>query len=312
MGIEKFKTELTPAGQYDPTFQDRITPRTKLAQNVTLSKFLGSYNDPVVFNNLSSEDDRLLLAKQYYLHAEVMKTINSPNGSEEFQNHRLIVSEGYYRPAPNETLDVTDGINHLKTKGRAVVYELIGQDGLVDLDKTFDLAVYWKQNIQYEKMILNYDTFDPNGSLHADIILVMPRVISPWKVTYENEIETRYNNAVQTTGELLEIGKEEETAEETNNTAEPIDETRAFAVYGTSNSGATTGQTGYFYPLYTDITLVPKPYHRHSFDEYDGITFYMPLDNQNHAKATYNANLYVLYGSTSNSSGTSNGGSSYA
>ena len=138
MGIDKKTTDIVPAGQYDPTFQSVITPRTKLASNVTLSKFLGSYNDPVVFNNLSSESDRLLLAKQYYLHAEAMKTINSANGSKDFENYRLVVSEGYYRPAPAEVLDKTDGINHLKTKGRAVVYELIGNDGLVDYDKTFE------------------------------------------------------------------------------------------------------------------------------------------------------------------------------
>ena len=116
MGIDKKTTDIVPAGQYDPTFQSVITPRTKLAFNVTLSKFLGSYNDPVVFNNLSSESEWLLLAKQYYLHAEAMKTINSANGSKNFENYRLVVSEGFYRPAPAEILDKTDGINHLKTK----------------------------------------------------------------------------------------------------------------------------------------------------------------------------------------------------
>ena len=309
MGIDKKTTDIVPAGQYDPTFQSVITPRTKLASNVTLSKFLGSYNDPVVFNNLSSESDRLLLAKQYYLHAEAMKTINSANGSKDFENYRLVVSEGYYRPAPAEVLDKTDGINHLKTKGRAVVYELIGNDGLVDYDKTFELAIYWKQNIQYEKLILNYDTFDPSGSLHVDLILIMPRVIPPWKVTFNNDIETRYNNAVQTTGEFIEIGKEDETAG-TLNTVEPIDESKPFALYGTGASGLGRGLTGYFYPLYTDQTKVPKPYHIHTFEEYAGVEFYMPNSSMNHAKATYNANVYNLYGSAG--TGSSSSGSSYA
>ena len=310
MGNGKFQTNIIPDGQYDPTFQSRITPRTKLSQNSTLSKFLGSYNDPVVFNNISSEEERLLLAKQYYLHAEIIKTVNSASGSEEFSNFRLVVTEGYYRPAPAEILDKTDGINHLKTKGRAVVYELIGEDGEVDLDKTFDLAVYWKQNIQFEKMILNYDNFNPDGSLHADIILIMPRVIPPWNVTYNNLIETRYNNAVQTTGELLEIGREEETSDADLGN-KPIDTSKPFAVYGTSASGATKGQVGYFYPLFTNPDLVGRSYHTHTFEEYEEITFYMPLNNQNHAKNTYNAEIYSLYGSSGQSAGTSGGSGGY-
>tara|TARA_Y100001937_G_C7125062_1_gene334516 strand:- start:469 stop:1401 length:933 start_codon:yes stop_codon:yes gene_type:complete len=310
MGNGKFQTNIIPDGQYDPTFQSRITPRTKLSQNSTLSKFLGSYNDPVVFNNISSEEERLLLAKQYYLHAEIIKTVNSASGSEEFSNFRLVVTEGYYRPAPAEILDKTDGINHLKTKGRAVVYELIGEDGEVDLDKTFDLAVYWKQNIQFEKMILNYDNFNPDGSLHADIILIMPRVIPPWNVTYNNKIETRYNNAVQTTGELLEIGREEETSDADLGN-KPIDTSKPFAVFATGKTGFGTGLTGYFYPLYLDKEKVPKPFHIHTFEEYEDIVFYMPNSSKNHAKNTYNAELYTLYGSSGQSGGTSGGSGGY-
>ena len=41
------KIDIIPDAQYDPTFQPTITSRTRLAHNITLSKFLGSYNDPV-------------------------------------------------------------------------------------------------------------------------------------------------------------------------------------------------------------------------------------------------------------------------
>ena len=33
----------------------------------------------------------------------------------------------------------------------------------------------------------------------------MPKIVAPWTVTYENLIETRFNNTVQTTNELMEI-----------------------------------------------------------------------------------------------------------
>jgi hypothetical protein len=35
--------------------------------------------------------------------------------------------------------------------------------------------------------------------------MIMPEVTPLWKVEYDNKIETRYNNVVQTNGELVEI-----------------------------------------------------------------------------------------------------------
>lgn len=205
------KIDIIPDAQYDPTFQPVINGRTRLAHSITLSKFLGSYNDPISINHLDT-DDKLILAKQYYLHAQVLQSINSSpglRGIQIFEKFRMVVSEGFYREGPNEDLDVTDGINYLKTNGRAVVYELIGEDGKIAFDKTFDLAVYLKNNTDFDKLILNYDSYNPDGSLHVDIVLIMPEIISPWSVTYNNIIETRYNNAVQSTGELLEFSDEE-------------------------------------------------------------------------------------------------------
>ena len=302
------KVDIVPDAQYDPTFQPSITGRTRLAQSITLSKFLGSYSDPNTLNHLTNAD-KLLLAKQYYLHAQVLQSINSSpglRGVKGFEKFRMIVSEGYYREGPDEDLDVTDGINYLKTNGRAVVYELIGQDGKIAFDKTFDLAVYLKNNINYDKLILSYDSYNPDGTLHVDIVLIMPEVISPWNVTYNKIIETRFNNSVQTTGELLEIGEEDEAAA---TGSEPLDESKPFAVFGTSNFGATAGNKGYFYPVFIDKSKVGEASHIHTFIEYPETTFYMPLSNQNHAKPDYNANIYTLYPSaTSESSGSSSAG----
>jgi len=85
------------------------------------------------------------------------------------------------------------------------VYNLIGSNGKIAIEETFDLAVYWKNNLNFEKLILDYDTYNPDGSLHACIILVMPEIVSPWRVSYNNEVETRFNNNVQATNELLEV-----------------------------------------------------------------------------------------------------------
>ena len=197
--------DLLVDAKYNPVFQDTITSKTKLAQGISMAKFLGGDNDPVTLTHITDDDQKVLLAKQYVLHAEAMRTINSKDATKEFKDFRLQVVEGLYRAEEGENLDVSDGLNYLMSRGLAVVYELIGLDGKIAIEKTFDLAVYWKDNIQFDKMILDYDNYNPDNTLNAQIILVMPEVISPWTVTFNNNIETRYNNINQVTNELLEV-----------------------------------------------------------------------------------------------------------
>tara|TARA_B100000085_G_C18560985_1_gene519526 strand:- start:3742 stop:4374 length:633 start_codon:yes stop_codon:yes gene_type:complete len=197
--------DLLVDAKYNPVFQDSITSKTKLAPGISMAKFLGGDNDPVTLTHITDDDQKVLLAKQYVLHAEAMRTINSKDATKEFKDFRLQVVEGLYRAEEGENLDVSDGLNYLMSRGQAVVYELIGLDGKIAIEKTFDLAVYWKDNIQFDKMILDYDNYNPDNTLNAQIILVMPEVISPWTVTFNNNIETRYNNINQVTNELLEV-----------------------------------------------------------------------------------------------------------
>ena len=210
--MELIKTDFFVDAKYNPLHQDFITSKTKLAPGITMATFLGGVGDPVTLTHLLEERDKFLLAKQYVLQAHAMKTINDAGSNSEFKDYRLQVVEGLYRPAEGEDLDVSDGINFLMSRGRAVVYELIGLDGKIDLTQTFNLAVYWKDNLLYEKLILDYDNYNPDNTLNAQIILVMPEIVPPWSVTYKNEIETRYNNINQTTNELLEVLKTTERA----------------------------------------------------------------------------------------------------
>jgi len=192
----------TPDPQYNPEFQDKITARTKLAPGITMAKFLAGYGDNSNLNHIASDIEKLKLSKQYYLHGQVMLTVS--RNDSEFEDYRLVVAEGLYRPGPNETL-LPGSVNDSLKNGYAVVYELLDSKGLNATSKTFDLAVYWKDMLQFEKMILDYDTYDPNGYLNAQIILIMPKVLDSWSVTYENTLETRFNNYVQSTNELVEI-----------------------------------------------------------------------------------------------------------
>tara|TARA_B100000282_G_scaffold8193_1_gene5781 strand:- start:3229 stop:5229 length:2001 start_codon:yes stop_codon:yes gene_type:complete len=191
--------------KYNPVFQDIITSRTKLAPGIPMAKFLGGVGDPVTLTHILEDSEKLRLAKQYVLHAHAMKLINSSTGAKRFNEFRLQVVEGLYRAEAGEDLDVSDGVNYLMSRGLAVVYELIGEDGEIDVEKTYELATYWKNNLQFDKLILDYDTYNPDNSINAQIILIMPEILPPWSVKYKNDVETRYNNNVQTTNELIEV-----------------------------------------------------------------------------------------------------------
>lgn len=192
----------TPDPIYNPIYQTEITGRTRLAPGITMSRFLGGTGDRVSMNHLVKYTDRLALAKQYYLQAQIIRMVAENRG--EFDDYRLTVVEGLYKPAPGETLDV-GSINYQMSKGYAVVYELIDNFGNNAVEKTFELALYLKENANYEKLILDYDIYDPSGTLNAQLIIIMPQIISPWIVNYQNLIETRFNNYVQSTNEFIEV-----------------------------------------------------------------------------------------------------------
>lgn len=80
-----------------------------------------------------------------------------------------------------------------------------------------------------------------------------------------------------------------------------------YYINGTSNSGATFGQSGYFYPLYltaseansaSDNTAGTS--HPHTFEEAPNITFYMPVEDAAHAQTnapsgSYSGEVYISY-----------------
>lgn len=189
---------------FNPERNTPITNKTKLGKGVTMAKFLGGPGNASNFNHITDVNEKIIIAKQLCLHAAAMKTISENEG--QFKDYRLVVSEGLYKKFSGEQLQI-DSVNFLKSTGRAVVYELRDMFGNIAFEKTFDLAQYWKDNLQFEKMILSYDTYSPSGKIHAEIVLIMPRITPPWEVEYANKIETTFNNHTQTNGELVEILK---------------------------------------------------------------------------------------------------------
>lgn len=192
---------IQPNPTYDPRRKKTITERTKLARGINMAKFFGSHGDPITMDHMFVED-RYETAKYLYLHAQLMRSIMEDEG--EFDEFRLVVSEGVYKPSETETI-AAGSVNDYRTYGRAIVYELRNRKGEIALKQTFKLAAWWKDSQQYEKMILDYDTYNVDGSLNAQIIVIMPELQAGYKASYQNRLETRYNNYVQATGELIEI-----------------------------------------------------------------------------------------------------------
>lgn len=191
---------LVPDPKYNPNFLDRITIRTRLAPGVQIAKFFGTA-DPTPLDFIRSSAERLKLARQLYLHAEVIRSIQT--NEADFADFRLNIVEGIYRPGPTET--VTPGsINELKLKGRAVVYSLVNSDGMHDNSIMFDLAEYWKDTLYFEKLILAYDNYGTDNDIKAYIVLIMPEITADWTGTFNGEVQTTYNGNLVTQGELVE------------------------------------------------------------------------------------------------------------
>lgn len=195
--------QMLPDPVFNTNFQTNILPKTKLARGISISKFLGGRGDPITMRHIKFKDRRAI-ARQLYLQAEAMKSIDTNEG--KFKDHRLVVVEGLYKKQDGETL-TAGSLNDLASKGRAVVYELVDAQGKTDIQKTFDLAIYLKDNLYYDKLILDYDTLNPDKSLNAQIIIVMPEIDETYTGVYSMKIETRFNNGVQSDKEFVEIEK---------------------------------------------------------------------------------------------------------
>lgn len=198
--------------KYNPTGKE-ITSKTPLGPGITMAKFLGARGSRTTLDKLYNEGfngppDFQQIARNLILHANILQSLY---GIEEFAQHRLTVSEGIYEPNPlfdasgNYIGERPSGVLEKRRTGKAVVYQLIDKNGKTDPAKTFDLAVYWKDYIDYDKLTLDYDTFDPNGDITAQIVIETPDVPTSFEVSYAYGLETKFNGELQTMNELLEI-----------------------------------------------------------------------------------------------------------
>tara|TARA_A100001201_G_scaffold131080_1_gene117110 strand:- start:5536 stop:6189 length:654 start_codon:yes stop_codon:yes gene_type:complete len=199
--VPAIRRTLVPDPEYNVDARESIDQFTKLGDGISLGRFTGGFGDAGSLEMLD-QAARLRVARNLSLQADLMLAVM--NNSGQFRDHRLVIVEGLYEKGPTETLK-SGSLNDLASNGRAVVYELIDNSGRIDRSVSFDLAVFWKDNFDYEKIILDYDTFNPDGSLNTQIIVVMPDVPDTYVVKFNKDIETRFNNSIQSVNELVEL-----------------------------------------------------------------------------------------------------------
>ena len=201
--------------KFNPEFQKVINAKTMLQPGIPLAKFLAGTGTAFTIDHITKNqtfEDKMKLAKQYHMHAVALSGIAEVN---DFAYHRIRIAEGYYR-IPDETRKYDlDSVLYYRNKGQAVVYEILDEEGNADLEKSWDLALYFAttkiSNIRPQKTILYYDKFNLSEKLHAQVCLILPEITTQWEVKYsmgENQVETKYNGFSQSTGEFIEILEE--------------------------------------------------------------------------------------------------------
>lgn len=182
---------------YIPDNATSIVENTSLTPHIKLSRFTKGID----LNSISLSEKKDIV-RNLLPNAEIMRHVSDDN--ELFRDCTLEVVEGIYRAGPEETI-TPNSLNDLKSKGRAVVYRVV-RGGVVDLDKTFDFASWVNTYVKsFGKLYLDYDQYDPDGSLSCQVIIEMPNIPSDYECRFNREIITTFNNNIQSTKELIQI-----------------------------------------------------------------------------------------------------------
>lgn len=187
---------------YNPNFTEasEISSGTKLGPGITIAKYLGAYGDRTSFTFVTTPSERAQINRNLYMQAQIWQAING--NTDLFNDVRLVVSEGIYRPGPTETVG---GDNLLKQKGQLAVYQVVDRDGKIDHEKTYDVAEFIKDYMFYDKIVLDYDTFNTDGSMTSQIMVYMPSVPESFDVKFGLNVSTSYNRTLISNNELVEV-----------------------------------------------------------------------------------------------------------
>ena len=195
-----------PDLRYLPEGLSKVNANTSLNSGITMGNFLKG----ITLDHIPEVSDRIQIARNLLPQAQILKTIGED--SRRFSRHKLVVIEGLYKADPEEQItESEENTNFLATAGRSVVYEL-RRNNSIDNDKTFELARFLQTyHRTYDKLILDYDTYN-EGELNVQIIIEMPAIPSNYNLNFKGIVETRFNNKIQATNQLIEITEAPSTA----------------------------------------------------------------------------------------------------
>lgn len=195
------KATLSVDKQYNPNTIQNVTTATKLTSTLTLSEFAYGKGDPHGLDKSLSLEQKIQILRNLQPHAQIVSRIRK--NKDDFKGYNLEIVEGLYIEHATEII-TPGGILDLRKSGRAVVYQLVGLDGVTNKEKTYELASWIAKNAQFDKLILDYDTYDPFGDMNCQIVLITPEIPADYVVQFAMETETVYNGKKQDGG-LLEI-----------------------------------------------------------------------------------------------------------
>ena len=200
---------IVPEAQYNPNNIKDIKMGTLLSPGIPVAKF---FPNSETMNDMS-QVERHRMARNLVATVKLLKLVKVPKFMEGFN---IKIVEGVQKLGTTDVSAPSDSITKLSATGRVVGFEVRNsRSGDLSPGVTFDLAAYLKDNAEYDKLIMSYDTYEidelSSGEkiLYASIIVVMPEIPQNYNVTFKQEIETHFNNEVQSTKDLIEISLSE-------------------------------------------------------------------------------------------------------
>jgi hypothetical protein len=218
--------------KYNPLRQESpISNSTKLSKSTSMATFLGAVGSKSTLEAVPIAEDRVNLARYWVCQAQIMEGVNS---SPLFDGFRLAVTEGYYEPSSgirehykpgedpekkfwrepyrNEDGGIKNRLfssghpcNQRKHEGMLVYYTLFDSRGKINYTKTWECALFIRDNFYFRELLLDYDVTRPDDIMTVQIGIYLPVLYEEYRGMFEQKVGTYFNRTVMKENDLLEI-----------------------------------------------------------------------------------------------------------
>ena len=210
-----------PESQYNPNSFSKVTMGTLIGKGWPISKFMDEGQ------NLNDLDlvQRKQLARNLTAMVKILQIAKIP---AFMKGYNPVIKFGVAKINDNEHPPV-NSFSDFASTGRAIGFEVVNSaTGEMSLDATYDLVCYLKDNCEYRKLVLSYDTMGPSGNekgknaaLHALILVSIPEIPEDFKASFKMKIATSHNYEVQSNSDFVESLEEEAITLPESNPDEP-------------------------------------------------------------------------------------------